>query len=107
MAITTVPLQNVANQSVGITLSGQACLINIRTLSDDGRQYFSLSVAGRVICDNVLMVNRHAIVQAAYTGFIGDFAAVDMQSDEPPVYTGCGTRWQLVYNDAVESCALR
>lgn len=98
--VVTIPLQAVANQSVAVTLAGQACIITIQTLSEaDQRQYFSLSVAGTIICQGVMMVNDHAIVQAAYTGFIGDFAVEDLQGDAPPLYTGWGTRWLLVYSD--------
>lgn len=98
MAVTTIPLSAVPSQSINVILAGQPCIIDIRLIG--GRQYLSLSINGNVICCNVLMVNRSAIVRAAYTGFIGDLAAIDTQGDEPPQYTGWGTRWLLAFNDA-------
>ena len=98
MAVTTIPLSAVPSQSINVILAGQPCIIDIRLIGS--RQYLSLSINGNVICRNVLMVNRSAIVRAAYTGFIGDLAAIDTQGDEPPQYTGWGTRWLLAFNDA-------
>lgn len=99
MAITFVPVKAVPSQSINVILAGQPCAIKLRLLG--GRQYFSLSVNGAVICQNVLMVNRSAIVRAAYMGFVGDLAAIDTQGDEPPEYTGWGSRWVLAFNDAI------
>jgi hypothetical protein len=98
MAISTIPLKAIPSQSVNVVLSGQPCLIDIRLIGD--RQYLSLSVNGDVICQNVLMVNRSAIIRAGYTSFVGDLAAIDTQGDEAPQYSGWGTRWLLAFNDA-------
>lgn len=100
MAKFLVPLRKIPSQSINIVLNGQPCTIDIRLLGD--RQYFSLSVNGAVICRNVLMVNLSRIVRAAYTGFIGDFAVVDTQGDEPPEYLGWGDRWILLYLEPIE-----
>lgn len=97
MAIITVPLRPVPSQSVNIVLSGQPCIIGLREIG--GRQYLSLSLNGVPICDNVLVVNRSAIVRAGYTGFVGDLAAIDTQGDEAPQHSGWGDRWFLAYND--------
>jgi hypothetical protein len=96
--VVTVPLRAIPSQSVNVILAGQPCIIDLRDIG--GRQYLSLSLNGTVICRNVLVVNRSAIVRAAYTGFVGDLAAVDTQGDEAPDYTGWGTRWFLAFNDA-------
>ncbi len=98
MAIETIPLKPIPSQSVNTNLAGQPCIIRIWEIG--GRQYLSLSVNGTVICDTVLIVNRSAIVRAAYRGFIGDLAAIDTQGDEAPRYDGWGTRWFLAFNDA-------
>jgi hypothetical protein len=95
--VVTVPLRAIPSQSVNVILAGQPCIIDLRDIG--GRQYLSLSLNGTVICRNVLVVNRSAIVRAAYTGFVGDLAAVDTQGDEAPDYTGWGTRWFLAFND--------
>lgn len=99
MAVVTIPLKPVPSQSVTIPLAGQPCIIDIQLLG--GRQYLSLSVNGVVICQNVLIVNRSAIIRAAYTGFIGEIAAIDTQGDETPNYTGWGSRWFLAFNSDV------
>lgn len=98
MAITTIPLRPLPSQSINVILAGQPCIIDLREMG--GRQYLSLSVNGTAICQSVLLVNRSAIVRAAYAGFIGDLAAIDTQGDEAPRYDGWGTRWFLAFNDA-------
>lgn len=99
MAISTIPLKAVPSQAVNVPLAGQPCTIGLREIG--GRQYLSLSINGKVICRNVLVVNRSAIVRAKYNGFIGELAAIDTQGDDAPVYTGWGTRWLLAFNDAI------
>ena len=99
MAISTIPLKALPSQSVNVILAGQPCTIRLREIG--GRQYLSLSTNLKLICQNVLVVNRSAIVMAGYTGFIGDLAAVDTQGDDAPIYTGWGTRWVLAFNDAI------
>lgn len=97
MAVVTIPLKQVPSQAVNVLLSGQPCTVELRQMT--GRQYFSVSVNGTVICRNVLMVNRSRIVRAAYTEFVGDFFVVDTQGDAAPEYTGWGTRWLLAFSD--------
>lgn len=99
MGISTIPLRAIASQSVNVVLAGQPCTIDLRQRG--GRQYLGLSLNGTPICQGVLLVNRSAIVRAAYTGFIGDLAVIDTQGDDAPEYTGWGTRWFLAFNDAV------
>lgn len=96
MAIFEIPLQPIPSQTISVVLDGQPCVIGLRELG--GRQYFSLSVNGTIICENVLIVNNSRIVNAEYTDFIGEFASIDMAGDEPPNYTGWGTRWLLAFN---------
>lgn len=99
MAIATIQTKAVPSQAINIVLLGQPCVINLTEIG--GRQYFSLSINSTVICQNVLIVNRSGIVRAKYTGLKGEFAAIDTVGDEPPVYTGWGTRWILVFNTDV------
>ena len=96
MAINEIPLRQVPAQTVQVTLAGQPVTLYLRQLG--GRQHLSASWAGQVLCDTVLMVNRSAIIRAAYTGFVGDIAVYDTQGDEAPDYTGWGSRWQLLFN---------
>lgn len=97
MSVVRIPLKQKPSQAVNVTLLGQPCTIILRLLG--GRQYLSLSKSGEVICENVIVQNRSKIIRAAYTGFIGDIIAVDLQGDEPPYYTGWGERWVLVFSD--------
>lgn len=97
MAISEIPLRAVPSQTVQVSLAGQPVTLYLRQLG--GRQYISVSWAGEVLCDTVLMVNLSAIIRAAYTGFIGDIAVNDTQGDEAPEYTGWSSRWQLLFND--------
>jgi hypothetical protein len=99
MGISTIPLKAVPSQSVNAILAGQPCTISLNEIG--GRQYLGLSLNGVVICQNILIVNRSAIVRAAYTGLIGEIAAIDTQGDEAPQYSGWGTRWLLAFNDAI------
>lgn len=96
MAINEIPLRAVPAQTVQVTLAGQPVTLYLRQLG--GRQYLSASWSGEVLCDTVLMVNRSAIIRAAYTGFVGDIAVYDTQGDDAPDYTGWGSRWQLLFN---------
>lgn len=99
MAVTTIPLRPVAAQSVSVLLAGQPVTIELRQIG--GRQYLSARWGSIPLCDTVLLVNRSAILRAGHTGFIGDLAVIDTQGDDAPEYSGWGSRWQLVFNDAV------
>ena len=106
MSILQIPLRTRPSQRVQVQLTAtnaagivvvQNCVLQLRQLG--GRQFFSLSLNGTPICDNVLMQQGTPLVLAAYTGFIGDFAVVDLSGQQqPPQYTGWGTRWVLLYN---------
>lgn len=96
MAVVQIPLQKVPAQRVAVALAGQKCVIALRQLG--GRQYFSLSINGSVICENVLIVDNSRIVRVAYKQFVGDFMAVDTRGSEPPTYSGWGDRWLLLFN---------
>ena len=98
MAINIIPIRAVPSQTVQVTLAGQPVTLYLRQLG--GRQYISVSWAGTVLCETVLMVNRSAIIRAAYSGFVGDIAVYDTQGDDAPEYTGWGSRWLLLFNDA-------
>ena len=90
-----VPLQQIPAQTVALSLNGQNCAITLREFN--GRQYFSLTLNGVTICSNVLLQTNSSIINAAYTGFIGDFVVIDMNGTDAPIYTGWNTRWVLSY----------
>lgn len=94
--IYTIPLKQVPSQSVAVLIEGQPLVIELRQMG--GRQYFSASLSGEVICLSVLLVNKSRIMRAAYKGVVGDFFVIDTQGDEAPQYTGWGTRWLLAFS---------
>ncbi len=50
--------------------------------------------------------NGNRLVRDAYLGFSGDLAVVDTQGASDPVYTGLGTRYQMVYLAPADLAAL-
>lgn len=90
-----IPVQAIASQIIAVSINSQNCSITLRELN--GRQYFSLSLNGASICDNVLMQSHSSIINAAYMGFIGEFLVLDLSGADAPNYTGWGSRWILVY----------
>ncbi len=97
----TIPLKPVPSQQVVCDVGGQVAIIIIRQLG--GRQYFSVSTGGRVLCQNVLMLDRTWLIDAPYLGFTGDFSSIDTHGRESPVFTGWGRRFQLIYEDGAET----
>ena len=96
MADLQIPLRQIPNQSLACVLSGQSCVITIRMLGEN--LYLSLSKDGAPICQNVLLVDRSAIVRAPYTGFVGDLIVVDKAGQEHPQYDGWNDLGVLLYN---------
>ena len=94
-----IDVQPVPSQNISAVVNNQNCVIKLRQLGDE-RQYFSLSVAGVVICQNVLIQHGIPLSSAAYSGFIGDFYCVDLNGTDYPDYTQWGVRWVLLYNAA-------
>lgn len=97
MADYQIPLLQVPNQSVSCVLGGQSCVIVIRFMRES--LFLSLYKDREPVCQNVLLVDRSAIVRAPYTGFIGDLIVVDRTGEEAPQYAGWNSRWVLLYNE--------
>lgn len=90
-----IPLRPEPSQNLSIVLSGQNCDISVYTLSTG--LYFDLASNGVQICSTRLCVNAVDIIRNKSTGFIGDFAFIDMVGIDNPNYTELGTRYLLVY----------
>lgn len=90
-----VPLQATASQSFSILLGGQNCFITVFQKGDS--MYMSLVVNNVSLLDTVICRNLVNIVRYPYLGFIGNLVFIDQEGDTDPVYTGLGTRYQLVY----------
>jgi hypothetical protein len=90
-----VPLQALPNITLQCQLNEQACTISIQQYP--AGLFLTLYVGGNLIIASVLCENLVKIVRDTYLGFVGDLVFVDTQGTGDPVYTGLGTRYQLVY----------
>ena len=93
-----IPLNATPSQKLNITLGGQYCTIQLRTLSTG--LFLDLLVNDLPIVQCVQCVNQSLIVREAYLGFIGDLAFKDTQGDSDPDYTGLDGRFILLYLEA-------
>jgi hypothetical protein len=99
-----VPLQAFPNQQVQVQLNGQAVTLNI--FQQAYGLYVDVFVGATAIIQGVIAENLNRIVRSAYLGFDGDLAFWDTQGTEDPIYTGLGTRFQLVYIDPADLVTL-
>lgn len=90
-----IPLQAVPNQTVYITLNGQATQLNIYQTAVG--MFMDVLVSGVQIIAGVICENLNRIVRDLYLGFQGDFMFLDNQGSTDPYYTGLGTQYSLVY----------
>ena len=96
----SVPLTAKASQTLSINLGNQACQIAIYTLGldEDAHLYMDLSVGTTPIVTTRICRNVQRLLEdTQYRGFQGDFMFIDTQGDTDPVYTGLGTRYELLY----------
>lgn len=96
-----VPLQATPNQTLAVTLARQSAQIALR--QNGANLYFDLLVKGLYIVRTRICRDRQRLLlDAKYKGFVGDFAFVDTQGVDNPVYTGLGGRFQLIYLESGE-----
>jgi hypothetical protein len=93
-----VPVASIPNQQLQVQLDGQACTLNIYQLQYG--TFMDVLVNGIAIISGVICQNINRIVRDLYLGFSGDFIWLDTQGTTDPVYTGFGTRYQLLYLEA-------
>ena len=98
----TLTLSAVPNQILKSLLSGQQTSINLYTLADENL-YMDVELNNKPVVTGVLVRNKVKIIRNTYFGFSGDFVIVDTQGSDEPVYSGLGTRWQLIYLLASEA----
>jgi len=104
----TVPLLAVPSQKIKTTLADQIVELDIYQ-----RRYGlfvdvyvnSVLEIGAVICQNLNRIIRSAYLNRN-AGFSGDFVFNDTQGTADPVYTGLGTRYELLYLSADELATL-
>lgn len=99
-----VPLRPIANQTLQAQLGGQACTINV--FQQVYGLYVDVFIGTQGIVEGVIGLNGTLIVRSSYLGFSGDLVFADIQGIDDPVYTGLGSRWQLLYLTADEIAAL-
>ncbi len=95
-----IPTQSVPNQSLQVVLGNQACTLNIYQFAYG--MFMDVLVSNNLIIGGVICENLTKIVRDAYFGFVGDFVWFDTQGTSDPVYTGIGSRYQLVYLEAAD-----
>jgi len=90
-----VPLQAVPNQTLTVNLNSQITQINVY----QGRRVLFMDVLldNAPIVYGVSCLNLNRIIREAYLGYSGDFAFIDSQGSDDPVYTGLGSRFNLAY----------
>ena len=65
--------------------------------------YMDLNVDGvQVISCRPLVIDIPQLANAQYYGVTGDFTMVDTQGNSQALYTGLGSRWQLLYLEAAD-----
>ena len=93
-----IPIQPLPNQTMQVQLAGQSCSLNI--YQNAYGLFMDVIVGQNQIIAGVLCENLNRIVRSLYLGFVGDFAFQDTQGSSDPVYTGLGSRFQLLYLEA-------
>lgn len=100
----TVSAQAVPNQQLQVQLGAQAVTLNIYQTAF--ALHMDVLVGSVEIVVGVICENLNRIVRDAYLGFVGDFIWFDSQGTNDPVYTGIGSRYQLVYLSPADLAAV-
>lgn len=95
-----VPIQPLPNQNFQATLGGQQ--VNMTVFQTDYGLFANVTSDNVSIVNGAICEDDNRLVRDAYLGFIGDLMFVDTQGNDDPVYFGLGSRWQLVYLEAVD-----
>ncbi len=107
-----IPLLAVPDQTLSVVLIGlfgpQAAQIDVYQLGypPSANLYFDLANNGVSIVTARLCLNQVFLIgDAEYAGFSGELMFVDTQGSADPIYSGLGTRWQLLYLNVFEILA--
>lgn len=95
-----IPTQPIPNQIMQVQLDQQPCSIHIYQTAYG--MFMDLFVGGVPVVYGVICENLNRIVRDLYLGFSGDLLFNDTQGTSDPVYTGLGSRFELVYIEATE-----
>lgn len=91
----TIAAQAIPNQQLQCQLAGQ--IVTLTIIQQNFGMFMTVEVGGDTIIAGVICLNLNRIVRDAYLGFLGDFIWYDSQGEDDPIYTGIGTRFQLIY----------
>ena len=95
-----IPIRDVPNQQVQVSLAGQQCQIHLYQLSTGF--FCDLLVSNEQIVAGIICQDRNRVVRDIYLGFIGDLCFMDTQGTSDPVSPGLNSRFMLVYLDAFD-----
>lgn len=100
-----IPIQPVPSQILLVSLGGQNVQVAIYLKSTG--LYVDINVNGVDMSVGIIALNAVPLDSAnSYDGFQGNLFLVDTQGSDDPLYTGLGSRWQLVYLTAAEIAVL-
>lgn len=91
----TIPLDPVPSQSFQIVLDNQDCEIDL--LFRGNNFFVNLIVDGTIVQQGAIVHDAVSIITRPNNIFSGAIAVIDTQGDDDPLYSGLGTRWQMVY----------
>jgi hypothetical protein len=100
----TISAQAVPNQQLQCQLGTQAVTLNI--YQTNFALHMDVLVGAVAIIKGAICENLNRIIRDAYLGFAGDFVWFDTLGTANPVYTGIGTRYQLVYLSPTDLAAV-
>lgn len=99
-----IPIQPLPNQTLQVQLEQQATVLDIWQTAYG--LFVTVYVGNSLIVASVIAENLNRIVRSTYLGFAGDLVFLDTQAEagvsSDPVYTGLGSRFQLLYLDAAD-----
>lgn len=99
-----IPIQPIPAQLLSVVLNGQNCQIGI--YQKNPCIFVDLNAGGVEISIGVRARDAVALNPNEYAGFLGNLFFIDTQGSDDPVYTGLGSRFQLVYLTEVEYAQL-
>jgi hypothetical protein len=93
-----IPISAIPSQTFNVVLASQNCTISIYQKTTG--VFCDVVCNGIPICYASICLNNSPIVLNTYNGFIGNLSFVDTIGSNDPVYTGFGSRYQLLYLQA-------
>ena len=92
-----IPVQAIPNQTLTVSLGGQACQIDLLQTAYGLFLNFWLNNPSKPTLGSVPCLDRNKIIRNSYFGFSGDLGFVDQQGTDDPFYTGLNSRFLLYY----------